>query len=45
VRPNSLNVVDFGGFDEYLREVDRLREVGRSLREVGRMGGFWKIKR
>jgi len=28
VRPNCLNVVDFGGFDEYLREVDRLREVG-----------------
>ena len=43
MRPNNLNVVDLSVFDEYLREVERLREVGRSLREVERMGGFWKI--
>jgi len=35
-----LNVVDLGGYDEYLREVERLREGDRSLREVGRMGSF-----
>ena len=43
MRPNNLYVVYLSGFDEYLREVERLREVDSSLREVERMSGFWKI--